>query len=67
MAVSDLFAPISGVVMEVNELLTTRPEVVNSDCYGEGWILRLELSDDIATDSLLDADAYAKHIADLGD
>ena len=66
-AVSDLFAPISGVVMEVNELLTTRPEVVNHDCYGEGWILRLELDDDVATDSLLDADAYAKHIADLGD
>ena len=66
-AVSDLYAPVTGVVMEVNELLATRPEVVNSDCYGEGWILRLELSDDIATDSLLDADAYAKSIADLGD
>jgi glycine cleavage system H protein len=66
-AVSDLYAPVTGVVMEVNELLATRPEVVNSDCYGEGWILRLELSDDIATDFLLDADAYAKHIADLGD
>ncbi len=66
-AVSDLYAPVSGVVMEVNELLVTRPEVVNHDCYGEGWILRLELDDDVATDSLLDADAYAKHIADLGD
>jgi glycine cleavage system H protein len=66
-AVSDLYAPVSGVVMEVNELLTDRPEIVNHDCYGEGWILRLELSDENATESLLDADAYAQCLADLGD
>jgi glycine cleavage system H protein len=66
-AVSDLYAPLSGIVMEVNELLADRPEIVNHDCYGEGWILRLEPSDDVATESLLDAHAYAKILSDLGD
>ena len=66
-AVSDLLAPLTGVVMETNVLLADRPELVNRDCYGEGWMLKLELADDLATDSLLDADAYAKSVADLGD
>ena len=66
-AVSDLYAPLSGVVVEVNELLTDRPEVVNHDCYGEGWMLKLEPAEGFTTESLLDADAYAKCVAELGD
>jgi glycine cleavage system H protein len=66
-AVSDLCAPLSGVVMEVNELLADRPELVNHDCYGEGWMLKLELASKIALDSLMDADAYAKSVAEFGD
>ena len=66
-AVSDLCAPLSGVVMAVNERLADQPEVVNHDCYGGGWILKLELAGEIALDSLLDADAYAKRVAELGD
>ena len=66
-AVSDLYAPLSGVVMEANVLLADRPEVVNHDCYGEGWMLKLEPADKVAFDSLMDADAYAKSIAEPGD
>ncbi len=66
-AVSDLCAPLSGVVMAVNKLLEDQPELVNHDCYGEGWLLQLELAGEVALDSLLDADAYAKSVAELGD
>jgi len=66
-AVSDLYAPLSGVVMEANVLLADRPELVNRDCYGEGWMLKLELPSEIAHDSLMDADAYANSLAELGD
>ncbi len=60
-AVSDLYAPISGEVIAVNEALTARPELVNEDCYGEGWMLVIRPSGD-ATAGLLDAAAYAKYI-----
>ncbi len=63
-AVSDLFAPASGRVVEVNARLAERPETVNEDCYGEGWMLVLELDPDAASPPLLDAAAYAKHVAD---
>ena len=66
-AVSDLCAPLSGVVMAVNELLAEQPELVNHDCYRGGWMLKLELASEITLDSLLDADAYAKRVAELGD
>jgi glycine cleavage system H protein len=66
-AVSDLYAPLSGVVMEANDFLADRPELVNHDCYGEGWMLKLELDSEIAHDSLMDADAYANSLAELGD
>jgi glycine cleavage system H protein len=60
-AVSDLFAPLSGEVVAVNEALATRPELVNEDCYGEGWMMVVRASGD-ATAGLLDAAAYAKHV-----
>jgi glycine cleavage system H protein len=58
-AASDLYAPVAGRVVEVNDKLTTKPELVNSDPYGEGWILKLELAGDLPAD-LLDEAAYKK-------
>lgn len=57
-AVSDLFAPISGEVVEVNEALRDAPELLNSDPYGEGWIARVEMADPEQLATLLDAAAY---------
>jgi len=57
-AVSDVFAPLSGEIVEVNEELAESPEKINQDPYGEGWMVRVRLSDASEIDSLLDADAY---------
>ena len=57
-AVSDLLAPVSGEVVEVNGLLADRPELVNSDPYGEGWMIRIRLGQGETGGGLLDADAY---------
>jgi glycine cleavage system H protein len=62
-AVSDLYAPVSGEVVEVNEALRDRPELVNSDPYGEGWIARVELGDTTELDGLMDAAAYGESTA----
>jgi glycine cleavage system H protein len=62
-AASDLYAPVSGVVAEVNAALTERPELVNSDPYGEGWMLRLESASDDGGD-LLDEAGYTKLVGD---
>ncbi len=63
-AVSDLFAPVSGEVVEVNGDLANQPEVINEDCYGEGWMLAIELSDPETFDKLLDADGYRSNVAE---
>jgi len=55
---SDLYAPLAGEVIEVNERLAEHPELVNDDPYGEGWMIRLRLADASAADGLKDADAY---------
>ena len=57
-AVSDVFAPLSGEVLEVNEGLSDTPERVNDDPYGEGWMVKVKLTDPSEVDSLLDVDAY---------
>jgi glycine cleavage system H protein len=57
-AVSDLFAPVSGEVIAGNDALTGAPELVNSDPFGEGWMVRLRIADAAELDGLLDADAY---------
>jgi glycine cleavage system H protein len=62
-AVSDLYAPVSGEVVEVNEALRDAPELLNADPFGEGWIARLEIADRSELDSLLDADGYAAETA----
>ena len=62
-AVSDLFMPASGTIREHNENLEAHPELVNSDPYGEGWMIRVTLDDPSELDELLHADAYADMIA----
>ena len=62
-AVSDLYAPLSGEVVEVNEALRDSPELLNSDPFGEGWIAIVEMSDRSELDALLDADGYAAETA----
>jgi glycine cleavage system H protein len=57
-AVSDVIAPMSGEVIAVNEALTGSPETINEDPYGEGWLVRVKLSDPSEADSLLDAASY---------
>jgi glycine cleavage system H protein len=57
-AVSDLFAPIGGEVVEANSELATSPELLNGDPYGKGWMLRIRLGDGAQVDKLLDAPAY---------
>lgn len=62
-AASDVYSPVSGVVTAGNELLATQPELVNSDPYGQGWILRVKPEAGAATAALLDADAYKADVA----
>jgi glycine cleavage system H protein len=57
-SVSDIYAPVSGTITEVNAALEDQPELLNSDPYGEGWICRIEMSDPGQFDALLDAAAY---------
>ena len=60
--VSDLFMPIAGTVVEMNEALEDTPELVNTDPYGAGWMIKIELEDDTDTSKLLDAAAYKQLI-----
>ncbi len=64
-AVSELFLPVAGEVTEVNESLTDEPEKVNTDPYGEGWMLRVRLSNRGEVDSLLNAAEYEDYIGSL--
>ena len=63
-AVSDLISPLSGEVLAVNAKVVQEPETVNDDPYGEGWLIRIRLSDASEAGGLLDADAYRRLIAD---
>jgi len=63
-AVSDLFAPVSGEVVEANPALASQPELVNKEPYGAGWMLRLKVADAGQVDGLLDAAAYDKLTAE---
>ena len=64
-AVSDVYSPISGVVIEVNQVLEDAPETVNEDAYGDGWFLKIQLADTAESDKLLGADAYAAYVDSL--
>jgi glycine cleavage system H protein len=63
-AVSDVIAPLSGEVLEVNKKVVDEPETVNADPYGEGWLVRIRLSDPSEAGSLLDVDAYKQVVAE---
>jgi glycine cleavage system H protein len=63
-AVSDLIAPLSGEVIEVNQKVVDAPETVNEDPYGEGWLIRIRLTSPAEVDSLLDVAAYKQVLAD---
>lgn len=63
-AASDIYAPVSGEIVEVNEELQTSPERVNSEPYGDGWIFKIRASDESDFDDLLDADAYRALLED---
>jgi len=63
-AVSDVIAPLSGEVLEVNPKAVDAPETVNDDPYGDGWLIRIRLSDPSEVEALLDVDAYRQVLAD---
>ena len=63
-AVSDVIAPLSGEVLEVNQRVVAEPETVNGDPYGEGWLVRIRLADAAEVESLLDVDAYRQVVAE---
>ncbi len=62
-AVSDVVAPLSGEIVEVNEGLADAPENINDDPYGEGWLVRIRLSDPSEVDALMNAEAYERSLA----
>lgn len=62
-AASDVYSPVAGEIVEVNELLGDSPDLVNKDPYGEGWLFRVQLADGEDLSDLLDADGYAEAIA----
>lgn len=57
-SVSDCFSPVTGKIIEVNDLLQDSPETLNSDCYGEGWMVKIEIEDTKELDELMDNTAY---------
>lgn len=61
-AVADLFCPLSGKVIEINDALGDKPETVNNDPYGEGWMVKIETSDDSEWDSLMSSSDYQNHV-----
>jgi glycine cleavage system H protein len=63
-AVSDVIAPLSGEVLEVNQKVVDEPETVNADPYGDGWLIRIRLTEPSELDSLLDAGAYKQVVAE---
>jgi glycine cleavage system H protein len=62
-AVSDVYSPLSGEIVEVNAALGDAPETINADPYGDGWLVKVKLSDPSETDSLMDAAAYKELLA----
>ena len=63
-AVSDVFSPLSGEVLEVNQRAVDEPEIVNDDPYGECWLVRIRLSDPSEADALMSAEEYRAHMAE---
>ena len=64
-AVSDIFAPVSGIVQEVNKAVIDEPALVNQDCYGKGWLVKIEITKPAELDALMQAAEYDKFVAKL--
>lgn len=64
-AANDVYCPAAGKVIEVNGELETQPELVNQDCYGRGWIIRMQIPDMASIESLMDSKQYAEYVAGL--
>ena len=62
-AVSDVYAPVSGTVLEVNDMLPDNPETINDDPYGDGWMIRVEMTDADDLKDLMSAEEYAEYVA----
>jgi glycine cleavage system H protein len=63
-SVSDIYAPLSGEILARNDVLDARPELVNADAYGDGWMIEIKVADPSAVDGLLDAAAYTKLVSE---
>ena len=61
-SVSDIYVPVSGTIVNVNEALTNAPNLINTDPYGDGWIMEIEVSDFVSVESLMNADEYRQLI-----
>ena len=61
-AVSEIFAPVSGVIVEVNDALTDKPELINTDAYGDGWMVKIRLKTPDEVDELMDAEEYDEYV-----
>jgi glycine cleavage system H protein len=64
-AASDIFSPVTGTVTEVNPELKTKPEIINSDCYGQGWLCKVQITDKASLKNLMDAAQYEEYIKGL--
>ena len=64
-AASDIYAPVTGAVVEINDELPNGPEVINQDCYGDGWLVRMDMENQEELDGFLSADEYQEHIDEL--
>ena len=64
-AASDVYSPLSGTVTEVNDELEAQPDLLNSDCYGQGWIVKLEITDAAQVEQLMTAAAYKEFFEDV--
>ncbi|MEJ5185570.1 MAG: glycine cleavage system protein GcvH [Candidatus Geothermincolales bacterium] len=65
-SVSDVYSPVNGEIVETNSEVVEAPEIINEDCYGKGWMIKVKLSDPSGVDELLDAEAYEKLISEQG-
>jgi glycine cleavage system H protein len=62
-AVSEIYAPVSGTIVEINDALEDTPELVNQDCYGDAWMVVIEMETPSEADTLMDAQAYGEYLA----
>ncbi len=63
-SVSDVYSPVNGTIIETNQEVVEAPEIINEDCYEQGWMVKVELAEDSGVDELLDAAAYEKLVSE---